>query len=103
MFSAKNISRNIILKIFNEYLNFKEIIPFRLLNKELNIILEDKLIWQIINLTDIGTVDKKEIYLNLENNNSYIYFLSDKKRSDCFICIPNGLKKKFLNTKLLII
>ena len=103
MFSSKNISRNIIIKIFNDYLHFKEIISFRLLNKELNIILQDKLIWGIINLTDVETVDKKEIYMNLENDKSYIYFLSGKKRDDCFVCIPNGLKKFFLNTKLLII
>lgn len=103
MFSSKNISKNIIVKIFNDYLHFKEIISFRLLNKELNIILQDKLIWQIINLTDVGTVDKKEIYMNLEKDNSYIYFLSGKKRDDCFLCIPNGLKKNLLNTKLLII
>lgn len=103
MFSSKNISRNILIKIFNDYLHFKEIIGFRLLNKELNIILQDKLIWRVVNLTDIGTIDKKEIYMNLENNNSYIYFLSGKKRDDCFVCIPNGLKKNFLNTKLLII
>ena len=99
----KHIPKDIFIKIFSDHFNFKEIIFFRLINKSMCKILENKYIWEIINLTDVGTVHKNEISLNLRDNNSYIYFLSGKKREDCFFSIPTSLKRKMIDTKLLII
>lgn len=104
MLNIENISKNIIIRIFNDFFSFKEIIYFRLINKSFCKILEHKEIWNIINLTDINTADKKQIEGNFQNDkNSYMYLLSGKKREDCFFSIPISLKIKMINTKLLII
>ena len=99
----KIFPEDVIIKIFNDNFDFKEVIYFRLINKHFCKVLENKEFWEIINLTDVGTVEKKQISDNLQDNNSYIYFLSGKKREDCFFSIPTSLKKKMLYTKLLII
>ena len=102
--SINDIPSDIILRIFNDFFSFKEIIYFRLINKNICQVLESKEIWEIINLTDVNTVDKRKMRNNFQNdNNSYLYLLSGKKRDDCCFSIPMSLKKKMVCTKLLII
>jgi hypothetical protein len=104
MTSINDVSNDIILRIFNDFLSFKEIIYLRLLNKNICHVLESREIWEIINLTDINTVDKKQIIINFQkDNNFYLYLLSGKKRDDCCFSMPMSLKKKMIHTKLLII
>lgn len=98
------------IDIFNiiclDYLHFVEYIQIRVLNKKHYMILENDTFWNIINLSNIKTISNINIYHYLKDSKeSYIYFLSGNKKENMLplITIPNTIKNKLINCRLLIL
>jgi hypothetical protein len=88
-----------------KYLNFKELIKFAQISKNIKDKVENnKKMFDIINTSNIKTdYFIKEINkIHKMDTNKYTYFVSEKKNKVFFVYIPNVLKQKFINSKVII-
>ena len=88
-----------------KYLKIKDIINFQSSSKKIsNMIKDDNLVFKTINISDHETKDVLERLNKMHkvdmSSNSYIICLLNDQLF--YTYIPNNLKKKFINSKLLI-
>jgi|TARA_Y100000992_G_scaffold300973_1_gene270789 hypothetical protein len=92
----------LIFDLLYDYIDFKTVMKLRITTKYVCNIYDKEHYWKIINLTDIGTMQRDyliELFKNSKQN--HIYNLSNKNRT--IISYPPSLLDKLKNTKLLIL
>ena len=84
------------------YLNRKDFMNTRSLSKRFKKIGEHDLFWRIINFTNTGTVDEKQLYEQFKHDN-YLHIYNLSQKSPNVISIPRGLLTQLCKTRLIII
>ena len=99
-----NLIDDIKFKILKDHFAFRELMELRLVSKEFERLIGNKIFWTVINLTDVGTAPICDLEKQfLHDNNSYIYRLSSKSLMSPIFSIPTSLRKYMIHNKLLII